>query len=68
MHDFVPEDMINIVVDKGKQFAIFEDISHTVPTTVKGAYYVVGGNKEKTIGCVIYDPNREIVYKRNNSP
>ena len=68
MHDFVPEDMINIVVDKGKQFALFEDISHTTPTKVKGAYYVVGGNKEKTIGCVIYDPNREIVYKRNNSP
>ena len=29
---------------------------------------MVGGNKEKTIGCVIYDPNREIVYKRNASP
>ena len=38
------------------------------PTTVKGAYYVVGGNKEKVIGCVIYDPNREIVYKRQASP
>ena len=68
MHDFVPEDMINVVVDKKGQFTMFEDIGHLTPTTVKGAYYVVGGNKEKTIGCVIYDPNREIVYKRAVSP
>lgn len=38
------------------------------PTTIKGAYYVMGGNEQQTIGCVIYDPNREIVFKRHASP
>lgn len=68
MHDFVPEDMINIVVDKGATFVVYQDIGHLTPTTIKGAYYVIGGNKEKTISCIIYDPNREIVYKRALSP
>ena len=67
MHDFVPEDMINFVLEKGQNMAFFEQIGHTVPTTVKGAYYVMGGNKDKTVSCIIYDPNRNIVYKRVNS-
>jgi hypothetical protein len=67
MHDFVPEDMISVVVEKGSTMAFFEDISHTEPTQVKGAYYVIGGNKEKTVACVIYDPQRNIVYKRHTS-
>lgn len=67
MHDFVPEDMLNVVVDKGRTTSFFEDIGHMTPTQVKGAYYVVGGNKDKTVACIIYDPNRNIVYKRVNS-
>ena len=64
MHDFVPEDMLNMVVRRGEQSIMYQDIGHLEPTTVKGAYYVMGGNKEKSISCVIYDPNREVVYKR----
>ena len=64
MHDFVPEDMLNMVVKRGEQSIMYQDIGHLEPTTVKGAYYVMGGNKDKAISCVIYDPNREVVYKR----
>lgn len=67
MHDFVPEDMFNTIIDQGATNAFFEDISHTTPTKVKGAYYVMGGNKDKTISCVIYDPQRNVVYKRQSS-
>jgi len=67
MHDFVPEDMLNIVIDKGATQAMFEDIGHTTPTKVKGAYYVMGGNKDKTVSCVVYDPSRNILYKRQSS-
>lgn len=67
MHDFVPEDMMNVIVEKKSTEALFETINHIEPTTIKGAYYVLGGNQEKTISCIIYDPNREIVYKRKGS-
>ena len=67
MHDFVPEDMINAVVEADSTEALFEMIGHEVPTQVKGAYYVLGGNDEKTIDCVIYDPQKNIVYKRRGS-
>ena len=67
MHDFVPEDMINAVVEKKTSEALFETISHVEPTTIKGAYYVYGGNKDKTVSCIVYDPNREVVYKRKGS-
>ena len=68
MHDFVPEDMLNLVVEKGATEPFFEEITHKTPTTVKGAYYVYAGSKEKSISCVVYDPNREILYKRKGSP
>ena len=28
---------------------------------------MLGGNKEKTISCIVYDPNRDVVYKRKGS-
>ena len=34
---------------------------------MKGAYYVLGGNKEKTVSLIVYDPNRDVVYKRKGS-
>lgn len=67
MHDFVPEDMTNVIVEKKTTEALFETINHVEPTAIKGAYYVLGGSKEKTISCVVYDPNREIVFKRRGS-
>ena len=68
MHDFVPEDMMNTVIEKNSVEALYENISHTTPTTIKGAYYVYGGSKEKGISCVVYDPDRNILYKRKGSP
>lgn len=44
MHDFVPEDMTNVIVENKSTEALMETISHTTPTTVKGAYYVLAGN------------------------
>ena len=67
MHDFVPEDMSNVVVEKRSTEALFEWISHEEPSTIKGAYYVLGGNPEKTVSCIVYDPNREVLYKRKGS-
>ena len=68
MHDFVPEDMINVIVDKNSVVAVYESIGHESPTKIKGAYYVYGGSKDKSISCVVYDPNRSILYKRKGSP
>lgn len=67
MHDFVPEDMMNVIVEHKSTEALFETINHIEPTAIKGAYYVLKGNQDKTVSCVIYDPNREIVYKRKGS-
>ena len=67
MHDFVPEDMTTVIVEKSTTESLFEQINHQVPTTIKGAYYVLGGTESKTIDCVIYDPSRNIVYKRRGS-
>jgi hypothetical protein len=43
MHDFVPEDMLNFIVEHNTAVVFNEDISHTKPTEIKGAYYVHGG-------------------------
>lgn len=44
-----------------------ETINHIEPTKIKGAYYVLAGNVDKTISCIVYDPNRDVVYKRKGS-
>ena len=67
MHDFVPEDMMNVIVESKTTEALFEYISHENPTTIKGAFYVLNGNEDKTLDCVIYDPQRNILYKRRGS-
>ena len=67
MHDFVPEDMMNVVVERKTSEALLETIGHEKPTTVKGAYYVLGGNKDKTVSMMVYGPGREILYKRHGS-
>ena len=67
MHDFVPEDMTTALVEHRSTEALFETIGHIEPTRIKGAYYVIGGSQEKTISCIVYDPNRDVVYKRKGS-
>ena len=67
MHDFVPEDMTNVIVEAGETESLFDYIGHQTPTTVKGAYYVLGGNVDKTVDCLVYDPNRDLIYKRKGS-
>lgn len=67
MHDFVPDDMLNIIVESKSTEALFEQISHDTPTTIKGAYYVLNGNENAKVDCVIYDPKRQVLYKRRGS-
>ena len=67
MHDFVPEDMTNVIVERKTTESLMETINHMEPTRIKGAYYVLGGSTEKTISCIVYDPNRDVVYKRKGS-
>lgn len=43
MHDFVPEDLINFIVEASSATVLYEDIGHMTPTLIKGAYYVHGG-------------------------
>ena len=43
MHDFVPEDLVNFVIEGSAATVLYEDIGHAYPTTIKGAYYVHGG-------------------------
>ena len=64
MHDFVPEDMLNVIVEKKSTEQLFEEIMSETPKTVKGAYYVLNGNEQRKIDCIIYDANKNIVYKR----
>ena len=68
MQNFVPEDMLQTVIEYKQTEALFETINHKKPTLIRGAYYVLGGNAEKTISMVVYDPNRDVVYKRKGVP
>lgn len=66
MHDFVPEDLVNFVVDSSSATVLYEDIGHTSPTTIKGAYYVHGGQDARVINVFVQDPNKNIIYKRSD--
>ena len=66
MHDFVPEDLTNFVVDASSATVLYEDIGHLEETLVKGAYYVHGGQDAKVINVFVQDPNKNIIYKRSN--
>lgn len=66
MHDFVPEDLTNFIVEASSATVLYEEIGHTEPTMVKGAYYVHGGKDAKEINVFVQDPNKNIVYKRSN--
>lgn len=49
MHDFVPEDLTNFIVEGSSATVLYEDIGHESPTTVKGAYYVHGSQDAKPV-------------------
>lgn len=49
MHDFVPEDLFNFLIEADKSVYWYETISHTTPTLIKGAYYVHGGGGDSPI-------------------
>jgi hypothetical protein len=67
MHDFVPEDMLNFIVDHNTAVVFNENIGHTKPTEVKGAYYVHVGQDAKPLnGVIIQDPIKNVIYKRSN--
>jgi len=66
MHDFVPEDLTNFVIDSSSATVLYEDIGHQEPTLVKGAYYVHGGADAKVINVFVQDPNKNIIYKRSD--
>ena len=65
MHDFVPEDLTNFIVDASSAAVLYETISHTTPTLVKGAYYVQGGPDARPINVFVQDPEKAIIYKRS---
>jgi hypothetical protein len=66
MHDFVPEDLTNFVIDASSATVLYEDIGHSEPTLVKGAYYVHGGSDAKVINVFVQDPQKNIIYKRSD--
>ena len=53
MHDFIPEDLTNFMVDSSSATVLYEDIGHESPTTIKGAYYVHGGKEARAINVFI---------------
>ena len=67
MHDFVPEDMVNFVIEHGTAQVFYAEIGHTTPTMIKGAYYVHGGSDAKPLsGMIIQDPIKNVIYKRSD--
>ncbi len=53
MHDFVPEDLTNFIIEPSSATVLYEDIGHREPTLVKGAYYVHGGKDAKWINVFV---------------
>ena len=68
MHDFVPEDMFNFLLADGLHTVLYETIGHSSATTIKGAYYVKGGNANKQVSVIVLDPLKNVVYKRARAP
>ena len=66
MHDFVPDDLINFIVEQGTALVFYESINHVTPTLVKGAYYVHGGDKAPPLEAImIQDPIKNVIFKRS---
>ena len=67
MEDFIPEDTFTFNVAYPNFSIYFEEISHEKPTPVKGAYFIQGASEDQQIACVVFDPNKEVVYKKANA-
>jgi hypothetical protein len=65
MHDFVPEDLTNFVIEPKAAAVFYEHIGHETPTEVKGAYYVHGGVDAKPVSVFVQDPIKNVIYKRS---
>lgn len=65
MHDFVPEDLTNFVIDENSAAVLYENIGHLSPMLIKGAYYVHGGASASPINVFVQDPDKNIIYKRS---
>jgi len=64
MHDFVPGDMSTLVVPAHTIVTVYEDIEHTKPTVIKGAFYSQGYASKQRVSVIIEDPEGNVVYKR----
>lgn len=64
MHDFVPEDITNFEIEPSSAFVFYDDLNHDSPTTIKGAFYVHGGQDAKPVNVFVQDPLKNIIYKR----
>lgn len=53
MHDFIPEDLTNFLINGNSAAVFYEEINHQTPTVVKGAYYVHGGLEATEINVFI---------------
>ena len=66
MHDFVPEDLTNFLIEGHQATVLYEDINHATPTEIKGAYYTHGGKDANPINVFVQDHIKNVIYKRSN--
>lgn len=66
MHDFVPEDLTNFMIEGHQATVLYEDINHETPTEIKGAYYTHGGKDATPINVFVQDPIKNVIYKRSS--
>ena len=38
-----------------------------MPRTIRAAYYVKNGNSNKSISCLVLDPNKQVLYKKTSA-
>jgi hypothetical protein len=67
MHDFVPEDMVSFVLKDQRHSVLYETITNQSSRTIRGAYYVKGGNNVKSISCIVMDPLKNVIYKKSSA-
>ena len=66
MQEFSPDEMVNLLIPRSHAEALFEEIYLPEGTTIHGAFFVVKGSKDKTVSCLIFDPEKNVVYSRKN--
>ena len=67
MKDFVPEDMLQLIVEPGEETSIHEDAPEQ-PIFVRGAYFTnappTASKESRQIDFFILDPNYKVIYSR----